>query len=128
MEAFLQTKGNATQAAAKAFGIESRASAATVGSLYLRKLKELGRVYEEDIGLTYGKFIDIAMQKLETEKDPAWFKMLMKIGGYDNPEFGSKTNQNVNVNILQEHRKTQAEFGFGDISEGEIIEEEKNDG
>ena len=131
---FMKTKGNATEAASQAFGILNRAVASNVGGFYLRKAQQyIGRMYLEKQGTTTGDVFETIAMRAKVEKDPEYIRMLARLMGVADivaPEAGN-TNQNVNVNILQDYRKTQDEFGFGDVGEvveGEEVEEEvKND-
>lgn len=124
MEAFLKNNGNATKAAMEAFGILNKAVAAEIGSYYWRKCRELSRVFLEEQGVTIGDFINTIATRAKVESDPEYIRMLARLLGIADvvaPE--TKGNQqNVNVNILQEHRKVQDEFGFGNVVEGEIEE------
>src|SRR5690242_339010 len=81
LELYLKT-GNATQAAFEVFDCSSRRSAQALGSKYLKKAKPMIRSLMDDKGLSFGKFLDIAIEKMETTGKVEWFDRLMAISGY----------------------------------------------
>lgn len=118
LEEFLKNGGNATSAVMSVFGLENKASAAVIGSRYLKEAKGLARVYMEKKGFHYGKLLDLAMEKAMASKNTEWFDRLMKLAGYE--DFMSKGAGGVNVNILTAENSKSDFKSF--IEEGEIVE------
>lgn len=81
---YLKNGGNGTAAAMKVFNCNSRESAQVIGSKYLRKSAPHVRAYLELKGFTYGRFIEIAVEKMNESKRTDWWDRLMIIGGYEN--------------------------------------------
>lgn len=119
LEEFLRNGGNATEAAMTQFGLTNRSSAAVIGGRYLKQARGLARVYLEKKGATYGKLLDIAIEKATTSKNTEWWDRLMKLAGYE--DFMSKGG-GVNVNILTAENSKNDFKGF--VEEGEIIDGE----
>jgi len=123
VKAFLQNGGNATQAALDVFNCSSVGSAASVGSRYLKKAKDLGlvRVLMEKKGYTYDKMLDHALSKMVTSNEVHWFDRVMKMADYE--DFLNKQKGNsgpVQVNILSAQKDISQSFGFAE--EEEVIE------
>ncbi len=81
---YLKNGGNGTAAAMKVFNCKSRESAQALGSKYLKKSTPRVRAYLEQKGFTYGRFIEIAIEKMQKSKKTDWWDRLMAIGGYHN--------------------------------------------
>ncbi len=122
IESWLKHDGNATEAAMEVFDCKSRSVAASIGSEYLKKAKNLARIYMEKEGYTYGKMIKTAGRKMEMSKSPEWWDRLMKLGGYE--DFMTKKDAGVNVNILN----TQKDVLKGYVTEVDVTEGEEADG
>lgn len=119
LEEFLKNGGNATQAALAVFNCTSIASAANMGSDYLRKAKSLGRIYMEKQGFGYGKMLDVATQKMMQADKPEWWDRLMKITDYaDFMDINKKGGPAV-VNVIQSHKDLVSSY-----IEGEEVENE----
>jgi hypothetical protein len=120
LKEFLANGGNATEAAMTVFKLDNRASAGVIGSRYLKEAKSTARVYMEKKGFTYGKLLELAMEKAMASKNTEWFDRLMKLGGYE--DFMSKAKSDVNVNILTAGNQKDTFRGF--IEEGEVLDGE----
>lgn len=81
---YLKNGGNGTDAAMKVFKCKSRESAQALGSKYLRKSAPHVRAYLEQKGFTYGRFIEIAIEKMKESKKTDWWDRLMIMGNYHN--------------------------------------------
>jgi len=125
-EEFLRNGGNATQAALVVFNCKNVASAASIGSAYLKKSKQLGRVYLETKGYGYGKMLNVAAEKMEDSKNPEWWDRLMKISGYEDfisPQQKAKTGGPIAVNVFNAHKAMAAEYVIdGDVETVEDLE------
>jgi hypothetical protein len=125
---FLKNGGNATDAAMKVFNVSSRANAASIGSVYLKKCRALGRVVEEDMGITYKYLMQIAKKNVETSKMTDWWDRLMELGDYGNFRTvkGIQAPNTTNINIMQSEKelfkKYTREVPEEDVSEEEPIE------
>lgn len=123
LEEFLKNGGNATEAAAAVFNVTSRASAATIGSFYLKKAKVLGRLYLEKQGYSYGRLLSIAAQKAEMSRLPDWWDRVMEIADYGN--FRTVKGMNVpvnNINIIQSEKELFKKYA---MEAEEVIEAEE---
>lgn len=118
LKEFLANGGNATEAATKAFGLTNRSSAAVIGARYLKEARGAARIYLEHKGATYGKLLDIALEKAEKSKNTEWWDRLMKLAGYE--DFMSKGKADVSVNIMTAQNAKNDFTGF--IEEGEVVE------
>jgi len=119
LKEFLKNGGNATQAVTDAFGITNRASASVIASRYLKEAKATARLFLEKKGATYGRLLEIALEKATNSKNTQWWDRLMKIAGYE--DFMSKASPGgVNVNILTAENRRDDFRGF--IEEGEVTE------
>lgn len=81
LELYLKT-GNGTESAMQIFKCKSRQSAQVVGSIYLKRLRPFIRMILEQKGYTYGKMLDVAIEKMYESKKTDWWDRLAKIGGY----------------------------------------------
>lgn len=120
LDEFVKTDGNATEAAMRVWDCKSRAVAATIGSRYLRQAKELGRILLEKKGVTYGKLLTVAADKMEKSKNPEWWDRLMKLAGYE--DFMAKDKGSSAPGIIQ-IINAQKDM-IQQYVEGEIIEED----
>jgi hypothetical protein len=123
LEEFLKNGGNATQAALTVFNCSTKESAASMGSIYLRRARELGRVYMDNKGFGYGKMLDVAAEKMMESKTPEWWDRLMKIAGYE--DFFAKPKEGPSVvNVIGVQKDVRKKFGFDDGSE-EVVDGEE---
>jgi ribosomal protein L18 len=121
LEEFMKNGGNATEAAAQVFNVSSRASAATIGSFYLKKAKVLGRIYLEEKGYTYGRLLTIAAKKAEESRLPDWWDRVMEIADYGNFRTVKGFQGPVaNINIMQSEKEIFKKYSM----EAEVVEEE----
>ncbi len=81
---YLKNGGNGTAAAMIVFNCKSRESAQVLGSKYLKKSAPFVRAYLEQKGFTYGRFLEIAIEKMGESKKTEWWDRLMVMGGYNN--------------------------------------------
>lgn len=125
LEEFLKNGGNATDAAMAVFNVTSRASAATIGSYYLKKAKVMGRIYLEQKGYSYGRLLSIAAQKAEMSRLPDWWDRVMEIADYGNFRTvkGGVPVQN-NINIVQTEKELFRKYTYQDADIVEEPEEE----
>jgi len=123
LEEFVRNGGNATEAAWTIYNCKNRMTAATIGRDQLIKAKDIGRIYLEKEGYSYGKLLKLAADKIELSKDPAWWDRMMKIAGYD--DFISKGNKTgpapMIVNVIGQAQKEMA----SEYIEGEEIKDEE---
>lgn len=124
MEEFLKNGGNATNAALAVGNYSSLSSAAAAGSRYLAKAKQRGLVRNalEQKGYSYGKMLDVALEKMEKSKKPDWWDRVMKMADYDDfisGKSGGGTNVSVNIPFFAAHKKMTEEY----IEDGEVVEE-----
>lgn len=118
-EEFLRNGGNATQAALVVFNCKNVASAASIGGQYLKKAKQLGRIYLETQGYGYGKMLSVAADKMEESKNPEWWDRLMKISGYEDfisPIQKAKAGGPIAVNVFNAHKAMASEY----VIDGEV--------
>lgn len=125
LDEYAKNDGNATKAIQKIVGTKNYASATRLASYYLSKAREMGvfRTFLEKKGYGGGKLIDVAIQKMEESKTPEWWDRLMKISGYED-FLNTNQKSTIAVNILQTQEKLRKEYGFSDVIEGEIEENE----
>lgn len=125
LESYLKT-GNATQTAMDVFGTKSRTAASALGSYYLNKARDLGRIIMEEKGVSFGSLVEKASKRMDDPKSTdfvALFDRLMKLGGH--ADFLVKQNVNKStVNVV-----TMQKDLFDEYVEGEYVEteEEKED-
>lgn len=128
LNALLATEGNMTEAGLMTFDTTDRLNANRLAHRYFKKAQEMGRIYSDSKGLTWGKFIDTLQRKIETTDNPEFLKMAMKITGFG--DYLEKDNRSISstINIIKvENDRTRKKFGFNtdeDVEEGEILEEE----
>lgn len=126
LEAYLKNNGNATQAALDTGTYATIGSAADAGSKMLKRAKQLGlvRTMMEKKGMSHGKLLDVAIEKMLESKTPEWWDRLMKMADYEDfmAKKEAKSTGTV-VNIIGAQRRQQEEFGF--VEEGEIVETEE---
>jgi hypothetical protein len=120
LDEFVKNDGNATEAAMKVWDCKSRSVAATIGSRYLKQAKELGRILLEKRGMTYGKLLKTAVDKMEFSKNPEWWDRLMKLAGYE--DFLAK-DKNASAPGIIQIINAQKDM-IQQYVEGEIIEED----
>lgn len=120
VDEFARNGGNATKAAMFAFDLTNVKSANVAGSKVLAEVKGMAQLYLESKGVTYGKLLDKAVEKMDESKTTEWWDRLMKMAGYE--DFISKgAGAPVSVNIIG----SQKDFISDYIQEGEIVEEGK---
>lgn len=126
LEEFLKNGGNATKAAMAVFDVKSRSSAANIGSVYLKKARELGRVYLEEKGYSWGRLLTIAAKKAEESRLPDWWDRVMGVAGYENPGASTKhvMGATTNVNIMQNEKEIFKRYALN-VTEGEVVEQEE---
>lgn len=125
LEEFLANGGNATKAAAAVFNTTTTSSASSMGSKYLRQARDLGRIYMDNKGHGYGKLLDHALEKMAESKGTEWWDRVMKIAGYESPEFDSRkqaAGQNT-INIVGAQNSVRKKFGFNE--EAEVVDAEE---
>ena len=128
LNALLVTEGNMTEAGLMTFDTTDRVNANRMAHRYFKKAQEIGRIYSDSNGLTWGKFIATLTHKIETTDNPEFLKMAMKITGFG--DYLEKDNRSISstINIIKvENDKTRRKFGFNtdeDVEEGEIMEEQ----
>ena len=84
LEKYFENNCNATEAAMQTFNCTTRESAQAMGSYYLKKSKPYLRMLLEEKGFSFGKMIDIAIEKLyKYDNSLPWFDRLMHIAEYD---------------------------------------------
>ena len=118
MKAFLEADGNATEAAVRAFKLQNRDSATTIGYRYLNRIKPyLARFYLEDKGANFGKLLEILFEKAKESKSPEFLDRLFKIGGYyDFMDKKVSSGPGV-VNIISTQKKLNSEYVEGEVEE-----------
>lgn len=118
LEEFLRNGGNATQAALVVFNCSSVESAASIGSQYLKKVKNLARIHLEKEGYGYGKMLNVAAEKMEKSKNTEWWDRLMKMAGYDDfitPQKPQKSGP-ISVNVFNAHKDLASDY----VIDGEV--------
>ena len=125
LEEFIRNGGNATEAAWKVYNCKNRAVAAAMGREQLQRARDVGRIFLEAEGASYGKLLKMALEKIPDSKNPDWWDRLMKIGGYED-FFAKSTTPSISINVNQAQDKLRKEFGFteGEVVEAEEVEEE----
>ena len=93
------TFGNATQSAMVAYGYEPHqyTTAAQVGHRNVKKVKNLGAMYADKQGASFGKLMDVALSRAFSEKNPAWWDRVMEVSGYKDQII---ENNNTQVNVF----------------------------
>lgn len=129
LDAYFKNDGNATAAAMEVFNCKSRAVAASMGSAYLHRAKEIGRLIMEEKGATFPRMIQMALLQMQNPKSDGTFvalwDRLMKLGGYQDfmPE---RKGEGVGptVNIVNVHKNNMSKYvdgSFDDVIEGEEV-------
>lgn len=121
LEEFMKNGGNATQAALAVNPTTSIATAANLGSYYLKRVRGVAQIHLEKKGYGYGKMMEVATRKMEESKTPEWWDRLMKMAGYEDFITKKVTGGPAVVNIVGAHKKDVDEFGFAE--EGQVIGE-----
>ncbi len=124
LEEFIKNGGNATKAAMAVYNCTSVRSASSLGHATLKRAKGLARVYLENQGMTYGRLLDVAAQKVLESKSPDWWDRLMKIADYED-FMTKKSGPLTNVNVFQAHKEFASDYVDGEIEE--ITPTEKNE-
>lgn len=110
LEEYVANGGNATRAAMKIFDTGSYRSAQVLGSLYLKKAKDVGRFILEEKGGGLPKLIDHALEKMEDSEGTEWWDRLMKFGGYADFMGKSGPAQPQVVNIVQTEKQVLSKY------------------
>ncbi len=123
MAEMIKNGGDPTEAANTVFGCTSHKQASDLGLHMMKACKTLGRALLASKGVTYGKLLDIMIDRAYTSKKVDWMDRLMKIGEFH--DFMPR-NQNqgpaVNINIAGNTKDDAKAFGFGnDVIEGEEV-------
>ncbi len=121
LEEFLKNGGNATQAALTIYKCPSYGMAAKVGHFALKQSKDLARLYLEKKGVTYGRLLDVATEKMMESKAPDWWDRLMKLADYED-FLSKKSGGPAVVNVIQAHRDFASNYVDGEIEEIETLE------
>ncbi len=118
IDEFLKNGGDAVAAAMKLTGTTNYHSAAVIANRYMKEYRLLGMGLLSKKGLTYGKFLEVAIRNMETSKDTDWWDRLMRIAKYEDfmPHPAQQPTGNV-VNIIGAQGNLQKEFGFIDVEE-----------
>lgn len=114
-EEFLKNGGNATAAAMIVFAPPTKEAASSLGSYYLKKARNLGRVYLEEKGYTYGKILEIIAGKSIESKDPDWMDRLLRMIGYH--DFMTKEAPKQTVNIIQTEKDIISKYIEGEVED-----------
>lgn len=117
LEEFIKNGGNATEAVLTISPHLSRVSAYATASKYLKELRGLGRLYLEKKGHSYGKLLDIAMQKVKGSKTPEWWDRIMKIADYEDFMTKEKKGGPQVVNIIQSHKDLTSSYIEGEVED-----------
>lgn len=122
LEELLNNGGNITQAALKITKSKNRNAASIMGWRLMKQAKNLGMLYLDEKGITYGTLLDEAVKKMKKSRTPEWWDRLMKIAGYI--EEKPNVSSSVAVNIFQTQERLRRKFGFSseDIVESEELE------
>lgn len=120
LEEYVKNGGNATRAAMKVFDTNSYRSAQSIGSIYLKRAKDIGRFVMEEKGYGLGKMLDIAIEKMEDSDTPEWWDRLAKIGGIADfmPAGKGGTAGQTVVNIVQNEKQIMSKY-----MDAELVEE-----
>lgn len=123
MAEMIKNGGDPTEAAKTAFGCTNYKQAWDLGDVMMKQAKTLGRALLASKGVTYGKLLDIMIDRAYTSKKVDWMDRLMKIGEFH--DFMPR-NQNqgpaVNINIGANTKDDAKAFGFGDdVIDGEEV-------
>lgn len=99
--------GNATKCALKVYNTDNYATAGSIGSQNLKKLKNIGGIILENEGFGIGEMMKIGMAKVMSGNYGDWDKMMERLGYFEppakNPEGGNTFNfENLNVAIMKD--------------------------
>jgi len=122
LKEFVKNGGNGTQAVLTISPNVAYGSAVAMAGAYMKELRALGRVYMEKRGHSYGKLLDIAMDKAAQSKTPEWWDRLMKIADYEDFLTKDKKTGPQVVNIIQSHRDLTSTYIEGEVEEAEVVE------
>ena len=125
LEEFIRNGGNATEAAWKIYNCKNRSVASVIGRDQLIKAKDVGRIYLESEGYSYGRLLKLAADKIETSKDPAWWDRLMKIAGYEDFMSKGKSSSGPSTTIVNVIGQAQKDLA-SEYIEGEEIDGDNN--
>ncbi len=131
VEAFMtevvKNGGDPTAAAKTVFGCTTLGQASDLGYNMMKQAKVLGRALLASKGITYGKLLDIMIDRAYTSKKVDWMDRLMKIGEFhDFMPRNQAQGPAVNVNIVGNAKNDAKAFGFEpEVIEGEEIEDDK---
>jgi len=123
-EEYLKNGGDSTKAAMAVFNMDSKLSAAQVGSFYLKKAKVLNRIFLEEKGYPLGRLLEIAAEKAERSRMPDWFDRVMILGGWMEPGWATSTKTGTsvtNVNIIQSEKELFKKYT---MQNADIVDEE----
>jgi hypothetical protein len=126
LEEFLVNGGNATKAAAAVFNCKSKSVAAVMGSTYLKRARDVGRLVMEKNGVSYDFLIETAKKKMLDAKDPAWWDRFMKIAGYADFLAKEKVSPQLAVNIVASEKSILSKYIDEDELEGTYVDEVNN--
>mgnify|MGYP001561307769 CR=1 FL=1 len=121
---FIRNGGDPTEAANKAFGPLTHTQAARLGYQMMQESKIFGRALLASKGITYGKLVDIMIDRAYTSKKTDWMDRLLKIGNFHDFLPRNQAQGPAVINIIGDTKDDAKEFGFGG---GEIIEGETDD-
>lgn len=112
LEEYVANGGNATRAAMKVYNTSSYRSAQALGSISLKKAKDIGRFVLEEQGGGLPHMIKHAMSKMEDSETPEWWDRLMKFGGYADfmGKSGGGPAQPAVVNIVQSEKQILSKY------------------
>lgn len=121
MAALLKNGGDPTAAAKTAFSPTSHIQAVKLGYDMMKESKLFGRTLLTSKGITYGKLLDIAIDRAYTSKKVDWFDRLMKIGEFHDFLPRGQSQGPTVVNIVGSTKDDAKTFGFSqEVIEGEI--------
>ncbi len=123
LKEFVKNGGNGTQAVLAISPNVSVTSASSMAGVYMKELRHIGRVYMEKKGHSYGKLLEIAMDKAKLSKTPEWWDRLMKIADYEDFLSKDKKNGPQIVNIVQSHKDLTSTYIEGEAEDAEVVEE-----
>ncbi len=125
LEEFIRNGGNATEAAWKVYNCKNRAVAASMGREQLQRARDVGRIFLEAEGASYGKLLKMALEKIPDSKNPDWWDRLMKIAGYE--DFITKGKAAAAPTVINVIGQTQRELASEYIEGEEITDDNKGE-
>lgn len=123
LKEFVNNGGNATKAMQTIAPHSSYHSANTSALAFMKQVRGVGRAYLEKKGHSYGKLLDIAMEKIKTSKTPEWWDRIMKIAEYEDFITKDKGGGHQTVNIIQSHKDLASSYIEGEVEDAEVVEE-----